>query len=59
LFRAGFPVFDRLGAPHQVSAGYRGTRDLITQLGNILMEHPAHGAHSPEHTHGHTAVAVG
>ncbi len=39
LFRAGFPVFDRLGAAHQTSVGYRGTRDLIFQLGNMLMDH--------------------
>jgi len=63
LFRVGFPVFDRLGAAHQVSAGYRGTRDLITQLGNILMERPGHGhghghVHS-EQTHGHSAATAG
>ena len=27
LFRAGFPIFDRLGAAHQMTVGYRGTRD--------------------------------
>ncbi len=57
LFRAGFPVFDRLGAAHLVCAGYRGTRDLITQLGNILMERPGH-AHA-EHNHEHKAAAAG
>jgi nitrogenase molybdenum-iron protein NifN len=64
LFRAGFPVFDRLGAAHLVSAGYRGTRDLITQLGNILMERPGHAhssghAHASEHSNDHTAAAAG
>ncbi|TVR99925.1 MAG: nitrogenase iron-molybdenum cofactor biosynthesis protein NifN [Rhodospirillales bacterium] len=39
LFRAGFPVYDRLGAPQRVSVGYRGTRDLVFALGNLLMEH--------------------
>ena len=29
FYRAGFPMFDRLGAGHQLSVGYRGTRDLI------------------------------
>ena len=57
LFRAGFPVFDRLGAAHMVSAGYGGTRDLITSLGNILMESPGH-AHS-ESDHEHKAAAAG
>jgi nitrogenase molybdenum-iron protein NifN len=39
FYRAGFPQFDRLGAQHQVMVGYRGTRDLIFSVGNILMEH--------------------
>ncbi|MBY0431316.1 MAG: nitrogenase iron-molybdenum cofactor biosynthesis protein NifN, partial [Rhodospirillales bacterium] len=39
LFRAGFPLFDRLGAAHRVSVGYRGTRDLIFEIG------AAHGTH--------------
>lgn len=38
LFRIGIPVFDRLGAGHQVTVGYRGTRDLIFAVGNIFME---------------------
>lgn len=59
LFRVGFPVFDRLGAAHQVSVGYRGTRDLITRLGNVLMEIPSHGPIPAEHFHGHTAATAG
>jgi nitrogenase molybdenum-iron protein NifN len=68
LHRAGFPVFDRLGAAHQVTLGYRGTRDLIFTLGNVLMEHPGHGHGVPvdhvergdgEHGHGDPAVAAG
>ncbi|MBF0267596.1 MAG: nitrogenase iron-molybdenum cofactor biosynthesis protein NifN [Alphaproteobacteria bacterium] len=39
FFRAGFPQFDRLGAQHQTMVGYRGTRDLIFSVGNLLMEH--------------------
>lgn len=38
LFRVGIPVFDRLGAGQQVTVGYRGTRDLIFDVGNMLME---------------------
>ncbi len=59
LFRAGFPVFDRLGAAHQMTVGYRGTRDLIFQLGNILMEHPGHapGVALEEHGHGPAPAA--
>ena len=57
LFRAGFPVFDRLGAAHLTTAGYAGTRDLINQLGNLLMDGPGHAA--KEVADGHTAFAVG
>lgn len=39
LLRAGVPCFDRLGANHRLSVGYRGTRDLLFQIGNIFMEH--------------------
>ena len=37
LFRVGIPVFDRLGAGHQVTVGYKGTRDLIFDVGNLFM----------------------
>ncbi len=37
LFRYGLPTFDRLGAAHKVSVGYRGTRNLIFEVGNIFM----------------------
>lgn len=35
--RAGFPMFDRLGAGHQLSVGYRGSRDLIFDIANLLI----------------------
>ncbi|HQR54107.1 MAG TPA: nitrogenase component 1, partial [Burkholderiales bacterium] len=37
LYRIGIPMFDRLGAAHRVSVGYRGTRDLVFDLANVLM----------------------
>ncbi|MFZ5736697.1 MAG: nitrogenase iron-molybdenum cofactor biosynthesis protein NifN [Pseudomonadota bacterium] len=37
LFRMGLPMFDRLGAAHQVAIGYRGTRDLIFAIGNLFI----------------------
>jgi nitrogenase molybdenum-iron protein NifN len=37
LFRIGLPMFDRLGAAHQVAVGYRGTRDLIFAIGNLFI----------------------
>lgn len=60
LHRAGFPVFDRLGAAHQRIVGYRGTRDLIFTLGNVLMAHPGHGHFQhAEQGHGDPALAAG
>ncbi|GAA0530061.1 nitrogenase molybdenum-iron protein NifN [Rhizomicrobium palustre] len=49
FFRAGFPLFDRLGAAHKLSVGYRGTRDLIFEIGNLFIEHQHHN-HQP-HNH--------
>ncbi len=37
FYRAGFPMFDRLGVGHQMSVGYRGTRDLIFDIGNLVI----------------------
>ena len=36
-FRIGVPVFDRLGSGHQVTVGYRGTRDMIYAVGNTFL----------------------
>jgi nitrogenase molybdenum-iron protein NifN len=44
LFRMGIPTFDRLGAGHLVSVGYRGTRDLVFTIGNMFMAVP----HEPD-----------
>jgi nitrogenase molybdenum-iron protein NifN len=48
LFRMGVPMFDWLGAGHLVSVGYRGTRDLIFAIGNMLMHQHFHHAPTPE-----------
>ncbi|WP_445219960.1 nitrogenase iron-molybdenum cofactor biosynthesis protein NifN [Bradyrhizobium sp. Pa8] len=37
FFRAGFPMFDRLGAAYQMTVGYRGTRELIFDLANLII----------------------
>ena len=42
FYRAGIPTFDRLGAAHRVSVGYRGTRNLIFEVGNVFMEQLEH-----------------
>lgn len=39
LYRHGLPTFDRLGAAHQVSVGYRGSRNLLFEIGNIFLAH--------------------
>jgi nitrogenase molybdenum-iron protein NifN len=37
FYRTGFPMFDRLGAGHLLSVGYRGTRDLIFDIANLVI----------------------
>ncbi|MCP3441385.1 nitrogenase iron-molybdenum cofactor biosynthesis protein NifN [Bradyrhizobium sp. CCGUVB14] len=37
FYRAGFPMFDRIGAGHQMTVGYRGTRELIFDLANLII----------------------
>ena len=49
LFRLGLPTFDRLGAGHELTVGYRGTRTLIFTIGNMFISQ----AHEPGcRTHG-------
>jgi len=38
FLRMGIPMFDRLGAAHKLSVGYRGTRDLVFEVGNIFLD---------------------
>jgi len=42
FFRYGLPLFDRLGAAHKLSIGYRGTRGLIFEIGNLFIDHLPH-----------------
>ncbi len=37
LLRSGFPIFDRLGAQHRLTAGYEGTRNLLIEAANIFL----------------------
>jgi nitrogenase molybdenum-iron protein NifN len=41
--RAGLPMFDRLGAGHRMTVGYRGTREFLFEIGNIFLAHPHEG----------------
>ena len=44
LYRLGMPLFDRLGNAHRCHVGYRGTRQFVHEVGNLLIEQiPHHG----------------
>jgi nitrogenase molybdenum-iron protein NifN len=45
LLRAGFPQYDLLGGYQRLWVGYRGTRQSLFDLANLLVEH---GHHEPE-----------
>ncbi|MBP2303641.1 nitrogenase iron-molybdenum cofactor biosynthesis protein NifN [Azospirillum melinis] len=47
LHRMGLPLFDRLGAGLRVQVGYRGTRELLCDIGNLFL------AREMDHEHGH------
>ena len=42
LFRLGIPMFDRVGNAHICHVGYRGTRNLVDAVGNLMVEQIAH-----------------
>ena len=46
LFRIGIPMFDRIGNAHIRHVGYRGTRQFVYEVGNLLIEHQGH--HGPD-----------
>jgi nitrogenase molybdenum-iron protein NifN len=62
FYRMGIPMFDRLGAAHQVAIGYRGTRDLIFDIGNLFIanghEPDADTWRQPGGSHGHGRAAA-
>jgi nitrogenase molybdenum-iron protein NifN len=61
LFRIGIPIFDRLGAGQKVTIGYRGTRNLIFEVGNLFLanEHePTPGSWIPKHHESHDLVTL-
>jgi nitrogenase molybdenum-iron protein NifN len=44
LLRIGIPMFDRIGNSHKCYVGYRGTRHLLYEVGNVLIDQiPHHG----------------
>jgi nitrogenase molybdenum-iron protein NifN len=46
LFRIGIPMFDRVGNAHINHVGYRGTRNFVYAVGNLLIEQIGH--HGPD-----------
>jgi nitrogenase molybdenum-iron cofactor biosynthesis protein NifN len=49
LYRLGFPVFDRLGNGQRCIVGYRGTVQLLFDIGNIFLERDEEKAHAQVH----------
>lgn len=45
LLRSGFPQYDLIGGYQRLWVGYRGTRQALFDLANLLVEH---GQHEPE-----------
>nr|WP_244232755.1 nitrogenase iron-molybdenum cofactor biosynthesis protein NifN [Methylacidiphilum caldifontis] len=39
LYRIGFPLFDRVGAAHKLNVGYRGSRNILFEISNLIIEH--------------------
>ncbi len=42
LLRAGFPLYDLIGGYQRLWVGYRGTRQALFDLANMVMEHGHH-----------------
>ncbi|MGD1898956.1 MAG: bifunctional nitrogenase iron-molybdenum cofactor biosynthesis protein NifEN [Phormidesmis sp.] len=49
LYRMGFPIFDRLGNGHRCTVGYKGTLQLLFDIGNIFLETSERAAHKQVH----------
>jgi len=57
FFRLGIPMFDRLGGGHQLTVGYRGARDLIFDVSNLLMaDHQENHQPTPDSWRGGVAA---
>lgn len=38
LYRMGMPIFDRLGNAHKLNIGYKGSANLLFDIGNIFID---------------------
>ncbi|MBD2484714.1 nitrogenase iron-molybdenum cofactor biosynthesis protein NifN [Planktothrix sp. FACHB-1365] len=46
LYRLGIPIFDRLGNGYFSTVGYRGSKEFLFNLGNLLLEQEENSHHS-------------
>jgi nitrogenase molybdenum-iron cofactor biosynthesis protein NifN len=51
LYRQGIPIYDRLGNGFSCKVGYRGTIQLLFDLGNLFLEHEEAAAHGHSSLH--------
>jgi nitrogenase molybdenum-cofactor synthesis protein NifE len=49
LYMHGFPMLDHLGNGHRCTVGYRGTLDMLFDIGNMLMEADQERVHGLVH----------
>jgi nitrogenase molybdenum-iron protein NifN len=49
LLRAGFPLYDRIGAYRRTWIGYQGSRQTLFELANSLLSHSQHDS-APYHS---------
>jgi nitrogenase molybdenum-iron cofactor biosynthesis protein NifN len=58
LYRMGFPIFDRLGNGQRCCVGYRGTTQLLFDLGNLFLEAEEESAQHHYQTLRQEAIAL-
>lgn len=44
LYRAGYPIYDRIGASRVCRVGYAGSTDMVIELANLVWQFREHGA---------------
>jgi nitrogenase molybdenum-iron protein NifN len=57
LYRIGLPMFDRVGAAHRLSVGYRGSRNILFEITNLLIEQEEKKEEEKERTHFFTSLS--
>ncbi len=44
LYRAGYPIYDRMGGSRVCRVGYAGTTDMVIEMANLVWQHRPEGA---------------